>query len=178
MAIISGIEFEKNFLDSSVTYAGAATTTITGLSHLEGVLVSILADGLVVAPKTVVDGAITLDVAASVVHVGLPYESILQPMRIDSDNQLGGTQGLVKRIHKLVFNFLDTAGPLGLSTGPTGTPINIPLVTSGPTVLFRGDREVDYSGDYDHDATFVVRQAQPLPMTLLGVVVKYQVTES
>ena len=33
------------FVDSHLTYSGSATTTLSGLSHLEGQTVSVLADG-------------------------------------------------------------------------------------------------------------------------------------
>ena len=44
------------FLDSHLNYSGSATTTLSGLSHLEGQSVSILADGSVHANKTVSSG--------------------------------------------------------------------------------------------------------------------------
>ena len=41
------------FLDSHLSYSGSSTTTLSGLGHLEGQSVSILADGSVHANKTV-----------------------------------------------------------------------------------------------------------------------------
>jgi len=58
-------------------------TTITGLNHLEGMEVAILADGSVVPNQTVVDGAITLQWPASLITVGLPYICQLQTMYMD-----------------------------------------------------------------------------------------------
>ncbi len=48
----------------------APVTTVYGLNHLEGMLVSILADGVVVAPQTVVNGSIPLPAPASAIGVG------------------------------------------------------------------------------------------------------------
>ncbi len=176
---LSAQEIDKTFLDCSTVYAGSFTTTITGLSRLNGATVSILADGVVISNQVVSGGVITLTTPAEVVHVGLAYESVLQPMRIDTDNQIGGSQGLVKRIHQIVFRFLDTQGPYSLSTTPGGTAVSIQLKTAVPLATFNGDAPPwDYSADYDPDATFVVRQAKPLPLTLLGAFVKYQITES
>lgn len=59
------------FLDSGLTYDSTATSTITGLNHLEGEVVSVLADGSTHPDKTVSGGAISLDRSASKVHVGL-----------------------------------------------------------------------------------------------------------
>ena len=60
-----------NFLDSQLDYNGSATTTITGLDHLEGQTVSILADGSTHPDKTVSSGSITLDRSSTKVKVGL-----------------------------------------------------------------------------------------------------------
>jgi hypothetical protein len=49
-----------NFLDSALSYSGAAATTISGLNHLEGQTVHILADGATHPTKIVSSGSITL----------------------------------------------------------------------------------------------------------------------
>ncbi|WP_204311451.1 hypothetical protein, partial [Stenotrophomonas maltophilia] len=56
----------------SATRWGFAATTISGLGHLEGKTVSILADGNVAPQAVVSGGSITLDGPSLVVHVGLP----------------------------------------------------------------------------------------------------------
>lgn len=68
-------------LDSALTgTAGSPTTSWSGLDHLEGQTVSILADGVVHANKTVSSGAVTLDAAASAVEIGLSYTHIVEPL--------------------------------------------------------------------------------------------------
>ena len=81
------------FLDSHLSYSGSSTSTLSGLSHLEGQAVSILADGSVHANKTVSSGAITLDRAVTKACVGLSYDSILQTMRIEG----GAAEGTISR---------------------------------------------------------------------------------
>ena len=49
-----------NFLDSALSYSGSAATTISGLDHLEGQTVSILADGATHPDKTVSSGTFTI----------------------------------------------------------------------------------------------------------------------
>src|SRR3546814_17498757 len=68
----------------SITCDGVAATTITGLDHLEGETVKILADGAVVADKTVSSGSITLVAAASVVQVGLGYTHRGKTLKIEA----------------------------------------------------------------------------------------------
>lgn len=63
--------------------------TLIGLDHLEGMTVSVVADGGQHQQRTVTDGEITLDRQASVVHVGLPYTGWL----VTTDIEGGGTNG-------------------------------------------------------------------------------------
>ncbi len=168
---------EELFLDCHVYASGSPRTNITGLSHLNGMTVDAIGDGVWVAGLTVSGGAVTLPVARSKVAVGLPYASILQPMRLDTDPASGNSQGLIKRIHHLALRLLDTGGLRLATSQADAAPVTVPLgssIVSG--VLFTGDKEVAYQGDYDEDATFVIRNLGAYPMTVLGVFVKYTVT--
>ena len=78
------------FSDSHLTYSGSATTTLSGLSHLEGQTVSILADGATHPNRVVSSGAITLDRSITKAVVGLAYNSVLQTMRIEG----GAAEGI------------------------------------------------------------------------------------
>ena len=78
------------FVDSGLTYSGGATTTISGLHHLIGQSVTILADGSTHPNKTVsATGTITLDRSSTKVQIGLNYNSTLQTMRLEAGSQDG-----------------------------------------------------------------------------------------
>ena len=64
--------------NTAITTFEVARNVISGINFLEGKKINILADGAVHPEKTVTSGSVTLDRAASVVHLGLPYESDLQ----------------------------------------------------------------------------------------------------
>ena len=82
------------FLDSGLSATfGSPTTAIGGLWHLEGQSVYALADGLVQGPFTVASGGITLTTAASTVHVGLQYSSLLETLRLEAGGADGVAQG-------------------------------------------------------------------------------------
>lgn len=74
------------YVDSGLSYEGSPVTTISGLTHLEGEQVTILADGNEVQGLTVNGGSITIPRAASKVHVGLSYVPEIITLGID-DNQ-------------------------------------------------------------------------------------------
>ena len=109
--IYFGTDIEDAFyVDSGLTYDSTATTTITGLNHLEGETVQILADGSAHADKTVSGGSVTLDRSASVVHVGYSYDSVVETLRMEAGADDGVSQGKTKRIHGVTVRFIDTVG--------------------------------------------------------------------
>ena len=68
-------------LDSALTgEVGSPATIWSGLDHLEGQSVSIVADGEVKDSQTVTSGAITLSEAATTIEIGLPYTHIIEPL--------------------------------------------------------------------------------------------------
>ena len=169
-----------NFLDSQLSYDGSPATVISGLSHLEGQEVSILADGATHPNKTVSSGEITLDRSASKVKVGLPYTSLLQTMRIDAGSQNGTSQSKTKRIYEITVRLYES---IGIEVGPDLNNMErIPfrssanLMNSGINV-FTGDKEVEFRGNYETDGFIFVRQAQPLPLTILSLYPKLQTND-
>jgi hypothetical protein len=86
------------YVDSAVTYDGSATATITGLNHLEGQTVKVLADGKVHSSEVVASGQITLDYEASYVQVGLGYEWEFESLKLPFGTQAGSGVGKIKGI--------------------------------------------------------------------------------
>ena len=146
--------------------------TISGLTHLEGQTVSILADGATHPTKTVSSAAIGLDRPAKKVKVGLSYTSLLQTMRIDAGSQNGTSQGKTKRIYEITLRLFET---VGVEVGPDLNNMErIPFRSSANPMNegiapFTGDKEVEFRGNYDTDGFIFVRQTQPLPLTILSL---------
>ena len=161
------------FLDSHLSYSGSATTTLSGLSHLEGQTVSILADGSVHANKVVSSGAITLDRSVTKACVGLSYDSILQTMRIEGGSLEGTSQGKIKRISKVVLRLFET---VGVKVGPSLSNLEtIPFRTTSSNLsspvdtLIEGDKEIEFNDDYNSDGHIFIKQDQPLPASILAI---------
>lgn len=160
------------YVDSGLTYDGAATTSITGLDHLEGETVQILADGARQPDQTVNGGAITLTRAASVVHAGLQFVSRVVPMRFEAGGTDGTAQGKIKRVHEVIVRLLDT---IGGSCGRYGGTLDDlserqPATAMGsPPAAYSGDRRINFGGDYDRDALLEIVQDAPLPMTIVAI---------
>jgi hypothetical protein len=157
------------YVDSGLTYDGASTSTISGLDHLEGETVQILADGAVQPDKVVTSGAITLSRAASKVQVGLQSIARCIPLKIEAGASDGTAQGKLQRVVGLAIRFIDTLGgkagmkdsrldPLSLRNPNTPMGQGSPI-TSGIFVC-------DFPGDWDRNGQIEIRQDQPLPMTV------------
>ena len=146
--------------------------TLSGLTHLEGQTVSVLADGATHPTKTVSSGAISLDRTAKKVKVGLSYTSVLQTMRIDAGSQNGTSQGKTKRIYEVTVRLFET---VGVEIGPDLNNLErIPFRSSANPMdqgisPFTGDKEVEFRGNYETDGFIFVRQTQPLPLTILSL---------
>ena len=153
------------------------STTFSGLDHLEGATVAVLADGAVHPDRTVSTGSITLTRPAGVVIAGLPYTSTLETMPLEIATQEGTSQGKLKRIHGLTVRFNNS---LGGKVGSSLTSLEeLTFRTTGdlmgrPPALRSADKDVGaFPGDSDYEAAVVVVQDQPLPQTVLAVMPRY-----
>ena len=161
-----------NYLDSQLAYNGSATTTISGLDHLEGQTVSVLADGATHPDKVVSSGGITLERSATKVKVGLGYTSLLQTMRIDAGAQNGTSQSKTKRIYEITARLYES---IGIEIGPDLANMErIPFRSSANPMdsgvnVFTGDKDIEFRGNYETDGFIFVRQTQPLPLTVLSL---------
>lgn len=163
------------FLDSSATYSGVATTTVSGLTWLKGQTVSVLTDGSV-HPDCVVSntGTITLNWAATKVQVGLGYASQGKTLRVEAGGADGPSQGKLKRIMWTIFRFFQTS-KFDLWSDTVGVGYeskafrdsNDPMTTA--VSLFNGDKRWTYDGAWASDGQIAFQASGPLPcnVTLL-----------
>lgn len=153
------------FVDCGLTYSGSAVTTITGLTHLEGEAVSVLADGLVVEGLTVSGGEITLPRSASKVHVGLPFTSQVQTLEET-------TGYFKKKSTSKVGMVLEESR--GLKVGPNANRLNEIRdrdadAYADPTGLYDGKIEMTLEGSWSDRGQVFCEQTKPLPFTILSI---------
>lgn len=157
------------FVDSGLTYDGSPATTISGLSHLEGETVAVLADGSVAPQAVVSGGAITLPHAASVVHVGLPYTSEL----VTLDLELGPRNASKRR--RVVEVLVKVERSRALWAGPDADHMTEVKQRDAepygdPIGLLTGDMRVAVPPAWDRSGSLTLQQRDPLPLTVLAVV--------
>jgi hypothetical protein len=162
------------FIDCGLTYDGAPATTISGLGHLEGESVAVLADGAVVEGLTVTGGSITLPSAASIVHIGLPYTMDVQLLPVSIDTAEAGGQGTVKAVDYAYLR-VNRSGPV--FAGPafddlTQIPIRTNEPYGAPPRLQSRTLDVFINPDLSQDAQLCLRSASPTPLTISSISLK------
>ena len=165
-----------NLRNTPITTFEVARNVISGINFLEGKKISILADGAVHPQKTVTSGSITLDRAASVVHLGLPYESDLETLPIALQIEAFG-QSRVKNLNHVWLRVLESSGIFAgpsvdklieakqRTTEPYGTPPN----------LKTEDIKIMVTPTWQDNGQIFVRQTDPLPLTIVGLTLEVAV---
>lgn len=170
------------YVDSGLTYDGTPVSVITGLTHLEGEPLNILADGAIHPTRTVASGQITLDKAYSVVQAGLSYTSTYKSLKPEGGATIGAALTQTKRIGDVGLVLDNT---LGISIGPdsanlTDIPfreVGDPMDTAVP--LFTGEKIIeDFKGDWSTDPRIVIQSSAPAPATILALVPKVETHDS
>jgi len=175
-----GAKEDAFFVDDGLTYDGSSTTTITGLHHLEGETVRVLADGFVVSDAVVSGGSITLDTAAEVVQVGLPMpEARLQTMRLEAGAADGTSMGKKKRVFRLILRVNDLGD--GLKYGTNFTTMDEwsmrDTADAMDTVvpLYTGDTpSLIMPSGWEREGRIAVAHDLALPCTIVGVMPQLQ----
>lgn len=159
------------FVDAGLAYNGSSATVISGLWHLEGKTVSILADGAVQPQQAVSNGAVTLQQAASKVMIGLPITADLETLPLILETQAFG-QALRKNVNKVYLRVYRSSG---IFVGPSFDKLREDKQRTtepygSPPDLKTGFASVLVTPTWGYDAGICVRQSAPLPVTVLGIV--------
>jgi hypothetical protein len=164
---------EAFFVDSGVTVKGSRMISVSGLRHLEGHRVSILADGRVHPPRIVTRGAVTLSAPADTVQVGLPYASVLTTLNLEAQIPGGSPAMLPKRFTRAALRLIESGGG---AAGPDEDNIQDLIYEAGKgaageaPALFTGDSIINWPGGYEREGGLTVKQNDPLPFTLAAII--------
>lgn len=174
------------FLDCGLTVTNSpAASTASGLSHIDGETVSVLADGVVMDDAVVEDGQISITkdgvaVEAETVQVGLKFTYLVQPMRIVLGSSSGSSMGSVTRVNELVASFADT---LGVSYGNSSASLydidfsdNRWENSSDKAGLFTGEVTLSMPGGFSVLNPIFISGDSPLPCILRCLIVRIDKT--
>ncbi len=157
----------------AITDWGLARDTLTGYDHLAGRTVGVLCDGFVQDQRQVaLDGTVQLDEPGVLVHVGIPYVADFETLEVNVPgaattrmrNKIFKQMGLIVQDTRSIFagpdfDHLDEYEPRDLNTNPVGPPS-----------LLQELVVMHITGEWSSKGRVCVRQSDPLPMGLLGVI--------
>lgn len=161
------------------------TNVISGIWHLNGETVDVMADGGDASPVNsvtdgfgrslvqVVNGSITLQYQASVVHVGEPYSGLIRSMALEPQSQQGPTIARRKNINRLGVKFLNTLGArygTNLYNMKTVQFASQSDLMGRPSPLFSGVKPVVNEDNSDYDKHVYIQQVRPLPCNVECIV--------
>jgi len=182
------LEDDATYVDSALRYYGTVETSVVyGLWHLEGQLVTYLADNIIYNDRgPVVNGALTLERPALHIVIGKPFVTEGEIVSPNIMSREGTNHGKSQRPHSVVMSFWQSArGEVGRFNEDTGlsewTPIlyhtalnpNVPEIT---LVTATSDTTVVPMG-YDKEGTIRFRQVDPLPMNVIAVLPQTMVSD-
>ena len=163
---------EAFFVDCGVTVRnGVPKKDVTGLNHLEGRALSVLADGSPVEGCVVRQGCIELPYAATVVQAGLPYESALATLPVESDTASGSTLGCSRAYGACSVRLYRSVGG---KYGPSRQELyDLPFVPerwAEAVQPYSGDMTCTPCGGWENEASVWLVQNRPLPFRILALV--------
>lgn len=174
--ILAGFENATSFfVDSGLSYSGAPADEFAGLEHLEGRQVAVVADGEVLFDGTednapfVASGIVRLDAEYSNVHIGLPYEALMESLDIDVEGQ--AVRDMTKRVNAVTL--LVERSARDFEAGPGTDPDDWRRYQPDPwdtDDLATDTLELIIPSKYDKHGRVFVRQRRPLPLTILGII--------
>lgn len=167
---------DYHMMDSYKVYSGINTATLTGLSHLEGKKLHILADGYYYDDKNYIvqNGQVTLPEKVKTAVVGLPYQVTIEQANFEAGNTDSGTlQGRGKTVTTAILRLIKSyGGSIGPHKNAQNKIIYDPSrLELGENVLYTGDKEVVLgTGGYDNYGRTYIIQNEPYPFVVSAII--------
>lgn len=160
------------FVDCGITVCSTeGIRTMTGLDHLEGCALAVLADGSPVEGCVVRKGGIELPYAANIVHAGLPYTSVLSPLPVEAETPQGSTLGRRRGHGRCVVRlFRSVGGQYGASRHKLDDFPFLPARWGQPCEPYSGDVAFAPGGGQRADTSVWLVQSKPLPWHVVAIV--------
>lgn len=152
----------------------AGQTVFTGLSHLEGKTVDIVADGSPMPQQVVTSGQITLSRKSYRTLIGLHFKSYLTLLTPEVGTATGTAQGQSMSTRELTLRFLNTLGAQVFDGEGNEQDIAFRHFGTGvldqPPPVFTGLVRIEMLGWDRGKSEITIVQDQPLPMHLLSAI--------
>lgn len=163
------------YVDSGLTLTSSgAVTTVSGLGHLEGKVVQVLANGRKQAQRTVSSGQITLatplPAGSNVVHVGLGYTAELQTLPAVLEIE-AFAQGRPRNVNRCFLSVLNSGA---FQVGPSSSDL-VPDGVAVAGALYSGEVDVTLPASWSGNGQVFIRSSDPLPLTVSSMTLNLEV---
>jgi hypothetical protein len=169
--------------DSFIYYSGGSTSTITGLSHLEGESVIAWGNSKDLGAYTVSGGSITLSESVTTACVGLPYSATFKSSKLAYAAGMGTALNQTKKINQLGIIAKDIHAD-GIKYGDDESNLHdLPKVkdfqsVDSNTVHSSYDAPTfPFGGSWDTDSRLILKAEAPKPATILAAILGIQTND-
>ncbi len=175
---VEQLDFDLLLDAAVVSVNDPPTNLITGLDHLNGQSVRVIADGVIIEPLlTVTSNVLQLPFAAKNVTVGLDFKPLIQTLPISMNTQTGPNFYLPKHIKRVFVDFFESLGIEvdGIPLKDLKFSVNNFDVPTPPRTGF--DSLMISKGHESKQQIVTITQSLPLPMTIRAIGVEVDIHE-
>lgn len=152
-------------------------TVIRGLWHITGWPLAVLSDGNVVPNMVAADGFITLPDPAARVHVGIPFQSAMESLDLDTPE--GKLSSEIRSIERANLKLHKTRG---IQIGPDADNLETVRERSdedwgAASKFLEGEYAVEFPAQEDNLGKYYIVQNLPLPFTVQSVGLDLNISE-
>lgn len=165
---------DSRLLDASVVQtSGTPFTVVTGLGHLDGRNVAMVADGNYLGTALVSGGQVTLPRSALTAEVGLAFTVQVQTLPIEPRDATGSMLGRRYRVASCTARVQQT-GRFRIN-GVEAAPRRVTDPLDGAAPIYTGDLTVRGLLGFAQRQTITLEQTTPAPFEVLGLAYELQV---
>ena len=166
------LECEDPALTTDASATASSTNTLTGLAHLNGATIDVIADGAYMGEFVVSGGEVIINRQATLITGGLNFTPIIESMPLNIPLQNGPNAALPKRIVRAGIELFESNGALvnGQRIADKTMGVDVFSSPSPKTGL-----ESMFLQGWSVEATLTITQDEPVPLTVLAAYLEVSV---
>jgi hypothetical protein len=173
---------DANRLDSYVRAEGSASTTLSGLDHLEGLEVTLWGDGANMGTAVVSGGAVTFPSAKAKRVAGLPYQGLYRSSKLALGAQGGTALGLKGAPTHIAFLLANSTRAVEYgqdfdTMDSLADRLEDSSYDAGPGLVDATTEFFSVPGSHSRDPRLCIRAASPAPVTIQAMVLAHHLDE-
>ena len=166
------LEREDPTLTTDSSSSSTSTDTLTGLTHLEGETIDVIADGSYQGEFVVSGGQVVIERQADLITGGLCFVPIIESMPLNIALQNGPNAALPKRIVRAGVELYESNGVLVNGERIADKTMGVDVFE--PPIPNTGLERIFLQG-WSVDAKLTITQDEPMPMTILATYLEVSV---